>query len=148
MHEGHLSGKAGGKSLEHCAEVHLWVQEGACENCEQSKTASEAIARASAAAREAAEAEAVADAVDRAEAAAAAAADAASGKGKGKGKKVPKFERLRLTGEASEEDTALQCAAEARLLQNVVALVLEAFDQVSLRQPVLWLAGLCRSKAA
>ena len=85
--------------LSTASQVHLWVQEGACENCGQSKAASEAIARATAAAREAAEAEAVADAADRAEAAAAAAADAAGGKGKGKGKKIPKFERLRLTGE-------------------------------------------------
>ena len=50
----------------------------------------------------------MADAADRAEAAAAAAADAAGGKGKGKGKKVPKFERLRLTGEARLEVTTIR----------------------------------------
>lgn len=44
----------------------------------------------------------MADAADRAEAAAAAASDAANSKGKGKGKKVPKFERLRLTGVARQ----------------------------------------------
>eukprot|EP00891_Asterochloris_glomerata_P003403 jgi/Astpho2/3403/Aster-04737 len=95
-------------AVEQATQNHAWMcavcsrinapQEGACENCEQSKAGSEAIARATAAAREAAEAIAVADAADRAEAAAAAASDAANSKGKGKGKKVPKFERLRLTG--------------------------------------------------
>ena len=104
-------------------QVLQWVQEAACENCEQSKAASEAIGQATAAAQEAAEAEAVADAADRAEAAAAAAADTAGGRGRGKGKKVPKFERLRLTGEASHEDTTRQCAAETRLLSNASMLL-------------------------
>ena len=57
----------------------------------------------------------MADAADRAEAAAAAASDAANSKGKGKGKKVPKFERLRLTGVARQELTSRQCTAATRL---------------------------------